>query len=364
MRRSLWVAVALLTLAFASGNLWREKTASAAPTREAAGTGVAVPPAPLPPAGEIALPVPAPAEQAPVPAPPGAAGDDGLAPFPLKLGGMLSRYRIASTFLLPGEKLAIGVPAPAAAGRHLAAAAAAGSLSPAGDAAWTWRAPRRPGLYRLTVRDEASGEAIVLNAFVLTPYNGRDLFNGYRIGHYERLPLRDNPVYTRPQGLLAVTPELLDTPLSPHFRLRQFLCKQSSPFPKYLTLRAPLLLKLETLLARARQEGIEASTFTVMSGFRTPWYNAAIGNPTRYSRHGYGDAADIFVDEDGDGVMDDLNHDGRVDKDDARVLYDLVEEMRLAETHPELVGGLGLYGPNSHHGPFIHVDVRGFRARW
>ena len=29
-----------------------------------------------------------------------------------------------------------------------------------------------------------------------------------------------------------------------------------------------------------------------------------------------------------------------------------------------LVGGLGIYGPAPHRGPFIHVDVRGEAARW
>ena len=28
------------------------------------------------------------------------------------------------------------------------------------------------------------------------------------------------------------------------------------------------------------------------------------------------------------------------------------------------IGGLGVYGSTSAHGPFIHVDVRGTRARW
>jgi len=27
-------------------------------------------------------------------------------------------------------------------------------------------------------------------------------------------------------------------------------------------------------------------------------------------------------------------------------------------------GGLGVYGSNAAHGPFIHVDVRGSKARW
>ena len=32
--------------------------------------------------------------------------------------------------------------------------------------------------------------------------------------------------------------------------------------------------------------------------------------------------------------------------------------------HPELVGGAGVYTAASGHGPFIHIDTRGYRARW
>ena len=34
----------------------------------------------------------------------------------------------------------------------------------------------------------------------------------------------------------------------------------------------------------------------------------------------YGDAADVYIDVDGDGWMDDINGDGRVDTGDARFL--------------------------------------------
>jgi hypothetical protein len=76
----------------------------------------------------------------------------------------------------------------------------------------------------------------------------------------------------------------------------------------------------------------------------------------------FGDAADVFVDNDGDGRMDDLNHDGRVDHRDARVILDAAE--RVEGLHPELRGGVGVYRATSSHGPFAHVDVRGWRARW
>ena len=46
-------------------------------------------------------------------------------------------------------------------------------------------------------------------------------------------------------------------------------------------------------------------------------------------------------------------------------------EMRACFSHVEEVtgdnrfdGGLGVYGPASHRGPFVHIDLRGYRARW
>lgn len=42
--------------------------------------------------------------------------------------------------------------------------------------------------------------------------------------------------------------------------------------------------------------------------------------PGRLHRHQYGDAADVWVDKDGDGDMDDLNGDRKRDTRDARVM--------------------------------------------
>ena len=102
-----------------------------------------------------------------------------------------------------------------------------------------------------------------------------------------------------------------------------------------------------------------------MSGFRTPQYNAGGGNTggrASLSRHMYGDASDIFIDNDGDGQMDDLNHDGRITIDDSRVISAAVDRVEAA--HPELIGGAGVYTAAPGHGPFIHIDTRGYRARW
>jgi hypothetical protein len=136
-------------------------------------------------------------------------------------------------------------------------------------------------------------------------------------------------------------------------------------WPKFLVLKPRLLDKLELISEALAARGLP-SKLHVMSGFRSPQYNeqgvGSRGGRAAMSRHMYGDAADVFVDGDGNGIMDDLNHDGRSSYDDAQVLFKVAESVEAA--HPDLVGGLSPYRASKAHGPFVHVDARGTRARW
>jgi len=172
--------------------------------------------------------------------------------------------------------------------------------------------------------------------------------------------------YRPPSGFIEVTQENADTRVSEHFKLRDFLTHdQANVWPKFLVLQMRNVDKLELVLADLEQRGIDVHGVKVMSGFRTPQYNKGGGDPSGragLSRHMYGDAADIFIDSNGDGVMDDLNHDGKSTIEDSRVISQAVDRVEAA--HPELVGGAGVYPAESGHGPFIHIDSRGYRARW
>jgi hypothetical protein len=170
--------------------------------------------------------------------------------------------------------------------------------------------------------------------------------------------------YRNPRGFFEVTPANKDAFVSEHFRVRDFLTKgQVDTWPKYLVLREELVDKLELVIDELNNSGTTVKRMSVMSGFRTPAYNGPGGEGrSGVSRHMYGDAADVFVDNDGNGRMDDLNRDGRVDHRDARVILAAVE--RVERRYPVLAGGVGVYRANSAHGPFAHVDARGWRARW
>jgi len=191
-------------------------------------------------------------------------------------------------------------------------------------------------------------------------------YERYHVGRWpgdERA--QENPVYALPKGFIEVTPDNEDTPVSKHFRLRDFLTHdQQDVWPKVLVLQPRLVDKLELVADELRRRGLP-DALHVMSGFRTPQYNAQgvrPGGRARDSRHMYGDASDMFVDADGDGRMDDLNHDGKVDIQDAKLLFAAAEAVEAA--HPELVGGLSAYRATSAHGPFVHIDARGVKARW
>ena len=175
-----------------------------------------------------------------------------------------------------------------------------------------------------------------------------------------------NPAYGNPRGFIQVTPENSATRISEHFTLGQFLTKdQPAIWPKYVVLQSRLLDKLELTIQELRREGHPVRGLFVMSGFRTPAYNekgVGAGGRSEVSRHQYGDAADVYPDDNGKGRMDDLNGDGRVDLKDARILAAAADAVE--RQHPELVGGIGIYPATGAHGPFVHIDARGTRARW
>ncbi|HEX6059423.1 MAG TPA: hypothetical protein VFZ11_10450 [Gemmatimonadaceae bacterium] len=233
-------------------------------------------------------------------------------------------------------------------------------------------APRQPGVWGVAIQvGQAIKPVADFSLITLRPFSDKRrgriglYFIGSWPGERGRAGAR-GAQYANPEGFIEVTPENQETRVSEHFRLRDFLTKgQPNVWPKYLVLDLTLVDKLELVLEDLTERGLDVRGVTVMSGFRTPSYNATGGNTAgraELSRHMYGDAADIFIDADGNGVMDDLNGDRRVTIADARVLLAAVE--RVEREHPALVGGAGVYAAGPGHGPFIHIDTRGYRARW
>ncbi|HET9453004.1 MAG TPA: hypothetical protein VFO66_01870 [Gemmatimonadaceae bacterium] len=235
--------------------------------------------------------------------------------------------------------------------------------------------PSTPGVRQVAV---AAGKALQpvknLSLITMLPFSAkqRGRIGLYYIGSFPSEQGARGPSkapadrYANPRGFIQVTLENRDTPVSEHFQLKDFLTKnQPNVWPKYLVLEMRLVDKLELVLADLRSRGVRTEGVVVMSGFRTPSYNSGGGNTAgraNLSRHTFGDGADIYIDNDGNGNMDDLNRDGRIDIGDSRFILEAVE--RVERQFPQLVGGAGVYIACCGHGPFIHIDTRGYRARW
>jgi hypothetical protein len=294
--------------------------------------------------------------------------DTKKAGFSLKYSGEVGSYRDLSTFVLPGTTLVVEASGPPGAYTF----AADGAPPTPGTRSWHWRAPEGAGVHELRVegpisKTASAREAITLRVFVMVPAsqirNGS--LNGFPIGEYPARPLHGLAIYQPPPGFVEVTRDNQDVRLSPHFRLKQFLCKQEKerPFPQYLVLKERLVLALEAILERVNTLGFDVDGLHVMSAYRTPLYNHAIGD-VLFSQHQWGSAADIYLDKDNRNRMDDLNHDGKVDIDDAKYLADIVDELTADPAYAKFTGGIGFYPGTAAHPPFVHVDVRGSKARW
>lgn len=272
--------------------------------------------------------------------------------FRVRVRDVVIPYRVLAITAVPGERIALEVTqdTPFASRETFRLRAPTGEVGPDGPGRWHWTAPGEPGPVPLRIESPALGDAILLNVLVLHPFEEIEggMLNGYRIGAYRVGPGRSEP----PRGFVEATDDVLDLRVAPGFTLGQFVSHQPGD-PPYLALSEPLLLKLEAILEEVRAQGARAETLELMSAFRTPHYNRAIGNTTDGSRHLWGDAADVY-----------LAPDGWMSEARARELYQIVEQVeRRGEAHVA-AGGLSLYRGNAARGPFVHVDARGKAVRW
>lgn len=285
--------------------------------------------------------------------------------FSIKFNDDIIPYRVLGLFLLPEEEIILEVQDRDEKSQYTMNSTV-GNVTQIDIRKWKLQLPKEKGLYHIKINDYQLRDSINLNIFIVIPFKELkgEYLNGYRIGNYPLIPPNLSHTYKTPRGFIEVTEENEETYISPHFTVGQFLCKQKSNFPKYIILIERLLLKLEFILEKVNEKGFYCETFNIMSGYRTPYYNKFIGN-VKYSRHLWGGAADIFIDENPkDEMMDDLNKDGKIDYKDATILYDIIDNMYGKPWYKPFIGGLGRYKKTLNHGPFVHVDARGFRARW
>lgn len=230
--------------------------------------------------------------------------------------------------------------------------------------------PRQSGIWNvvLQMRDAvrpASGVSVITLVPLSAKRAGR--IGNYRIGNWpNEQGGATNPIYRPPAGMIEVTPQNRETWLSEHIQLKDFITKgQENVWPKYVVVQPRILDKIELVIQELELMGHPVKNIFAVSGFRTPAYNAGGGNTSgrgKLSRHMYGDAMDIAVDNDNNSIMDDLNGDGRINLSDARVIGEAVD--RVERKYPAMVGGMHYYPPTGGHQGMVHIDTRGFRARW
>lgn len=150
---------------------------------------------------------------------------------------------------------------------------------------------------------------------------------------------------------------------------RYYRTTLAEDYPHFIPIRPALLQKIRGLQQLLRQHNYP-DRITLISGFRNPHYNQLETTDSGtlkaiFSRHQYGGAVDLVVDGSRDRRMDDLNDDGEITKEDAKIVQKL---MKTWEKNNSKYGGIGVYAYHDVTGepqtPYVHIDVRGFKARW
>lgn len=121
--------------------------------------------------------------------------------------------------------------------------------------------------------------------------------------------------------------------LTANFKLSEFRCKDGADVPAELM---PNVQDLATNLQVLRDQ--IGKSITIMSGYRTPAYNAKCGGEPK-SQHMEAKAADIIVS-------------GMAPIEVANAIKLLIGAGKMKQ------GGVGLYDG------WVHYDVRGSKARW
>ncbi len=288
------------------------------------------------------------------------------ADFSIEYEGLKVPLKIFSIFVMPGEEIKIEI---AEEDRGQIYQIELGGKTYESNDSFTWKAQAESGHYQAVISEkngEGPASEIRLNVFVLhsrTEKNGQYLEN-FRIGYYPEIPADKKEYYSKPDGFFKIDKSILELQLTPHFKVKQFLTKQTNELPQFIAIQESLLLKLEFFLAEVNSAGYTAETFGIVSIYRSPYFNKKLGNNTNLSRHIFGDAADIYIDNSGNNWMDDLNGDGHSTIADSEILYDLAVKFDQKKEYSYLQGGVSSYKGNGVRGPFLHIDTRGFHVSW
>ncbi|OPL18575.1 MAG: hypothetical protein AVO35_04380 [Candidatus Aegiribacteria sp. MLS_C] len=269
-------------------------------------------------------------------------------------GELLPEYRTAFV-VIPGDTVTLTLDQGAQAGWSFTA----GTPGSGSGSSFGWRAPRGHGIYHMDVSTSEGTYKYSVIVPVETCRWRTTTLNSFPIGSYGD----GNGMEDRPDWFIEMDAAGSGTRITTHLTLGDFLGHVEGSYPQYLALDLRLADKMEELFSAVSEVYPQASSIYCLSGFRTPAYNAAIGNETSESLHLYGMAADIWIESwPANGLMDDIDRNKRVDVYDGEYLVELV---RTLEVQGRVVtGGASAYRWIPTHGPFVHIDTRGSRAVW
>ncbi len=234
--------------------------------------------------------------------------------------------------------------------------------------------PEEPGLKRI---DFTTQGCPTVSVYCLVPFHAPDAVSGtvagVSIGKYPNPSqgtdkVREYPSrHVAPTYFVEINEQTESLKLSPIVKIGDLVCPTSKENPTRHVNFAPvdysLIIKVEAGWQLFSARNPEIPNWRFISWFRTPAHNKR-ERGSSFSRHIYGDALDIIVDLNDDWRMDDLNGDRRIDMKDALVIASVFEELETTFALPW--GGVGTYeypGDESM-GAAVHIDTRGFWARW
>ncbi|MFH0793094.1 MAG: hypothetical protein V2A74_03580, partial [bacterium] len=210
-----------------------------------------------------------------------------------------------------------------------------------------------------------------------TDRDGKGVIEGYPIGVYPNEAAPDAPAsvadhierYHPPKWFIKVTPETASLQISLHFKLGDFSPSEERGKDHFIALDVRLLDQLEGLTDALAKKGYAPGSLKILRAFLSPNEKTRLERQgvtySPYTRYLYGDAAALIVDANGDGRMDDLNHDGKIDINDVDVLEEIASDVQKTAGR---WGGLGVIAapkePSWPRTPYLDLDTRGFSSHW
>lgn len=250
------------------------------------------------------------------------------------------------------------------------------------DIRLVFTAPEKPGSYYMPLRITSNMGQREAELCVLVPHKatagktGDGLMlraDGQQIGTYRHhsrsgnAKVKANPEsYQPPAWWMRITEMNASYEVVPGLRADDLVAVTEDTGLKHTDLVPvcyPMWQAIHTLRnALQERKGIPGSALKLISMFRAPPYNRAVGS-NAFGRHIYGDAFDFYIDTEGDGKASDLNRDGKLDRRDAYEIVALIEDLQAEKKLP--MGGIGVYNSVAgDHVVTMHLDMRGHRATW